>query len=128
MRHLGHAVAGDGTQRLTAIDRSTRTCIHPQPVRALTDRRAGTHNNPHRRDPTMSNISLDTIYSDEDILVTTDDLVIDGFRMQQGIFKVSSPSKKFRARTFKGESAWSDSRRYAEDQLYKVGVHKFLHW
>lgn len=75
----------------------------------------------------MSN-SLDTIYSDEDLLVTTDDLVIDGCRIQQGIFKVSSPSKKFRARTFKGESAWSNSRRYAEDQLRKVGVHKFLHW
>ena len=44
---------------------------------------------------------------DDDILVTCS--------TDQGTFKVVSKNKAFRAKTFKGEMAWSNSQRYASD-------------
>ena len=66
--------------------------------------------------------SIDTQYEDEFVLVTTDDLVTkDGVRHPQGLWKVKfkgeAKAAGCRGKTFKGESAWCNSRRYVEDQL-----------
>lgn len=66
-------------------------------------------------------MSIDTIYQDADVTVTTDDYVDGNLRFAQGIFKVKftgeAKAAGCRGKTFKGEMAWSDSRRYVEDQL-----------
>lgn len=66
-------------------------------------------------------MSIDTIYEDEQVKVTTDDYVSGNMRFQQGIFKVvfkgEAKSAGCRGKTFKGESAWCNSLRYVEDQL-----------
>jgi len=73
-------------------------------------------------------MSADIIYMDRDVIVTTDDYVCkDGMRFHQGVFKVKFSSKMraagCRGKTFKGEMAWCNSRRYVEDQLQeKAGV------
>ena len=38
----------------------------------------------------------------------------------QGTFKVESKGKEFRAKTFKGESAWSNAQRFVSDVSIKV--------
>ena len=74
--------------------------------------------------------SLDTVYTDKYVTVTTDDYTTpDGYTHQQGIFKVTfAKGLGLRSKTFKGESAWSNSRRYTEDQLATIGVRVFLQW
>jgi len=70
----------------------------------------------------MSN--MDIHYQDENVTVYTDDLVTpDGYRHQQGIFKVVfAKSLGLRAKTFKGESAWSNAERYVNDTLQAARV------
>lgn len=75
----------------------------------------------------MATTTMDVHYKDENVTVLTDDYVTkDGYRHQQGIFKVVSPH--FRTKTFKGETAWSDSLRYAQDELDKAGIRTYLYW
>lgn len=72
---------------------------------------------------------IDTVYTDKYVTVTTDDYVDGNTRFPQGIFKVTfAKGLGLRSKTFKGESAWSNSRRYTEDQLATIGVHVFLQW
>lgn len=37
----------------------------------------------------------------------------------QGTFKVESKGKEFRAKTFRGESAWSNAQRFVDDIIVK---------
>ena len=66
-------------------------------------------------------MSLDIIHRDENVTVTTDDYVSGNMRFAQGVFKVKftgeAKAAGCRGKTFKGEQAWCDSRRYVEDQL-----------
>lgn len=72
---------------------------------------------------------MDIIHQDENVKVETDDYVDGSFRFAQGIFKVTfTKGLGLRGKTFKGETAWSDSRRWAEDQLASKGIHTFLNW
>ena len=68
---------------------------------------------------------MDIIYSDDNVTVQADDLVLSGYRYSQGVYKVTS--KRFRGRTFKGESAWSDAQRYVNDQLVLLGERPYLY-
>ena len=52
---------------------------------------------------------METIYQSDAVTVQSD---TDGF-----IFKVVSHIKGVRSKTFKGETAWSDSLRYVHDEL-----------
>lgn len=74
-------------------------------------------------------MSIDTVYGDKNVTVTTDDYVSGNTRIPQGIFKVVfAKGLGLRSKTFKGESAWCNSRRYVEDSLATIGVHVFLQW
>ena len=51
------------------------------------------------------------IHEDDDFFVTCS--------TDQGTFKVESKDKAFRAKTFKGESAWSNAQRFVDDIIVK---------
>lgn len=67
-------------------------------------------------------------YQDENVTVYTGDLVTpDGYRHTQGLWKVVfAKSLGLRAKTFKGESAWSNAQRYVNDSLRAAGVYGFI--
>lgn len=77
----------------------------------------------------MSTTSIDVKYSDEYVTVTTDDYVDGNFRFAEGVWKVQfAKGLGLRSKTFKGEMAWCNSRRYVEDELRKIGVTVWLNW
>jgi len=67
---------------------------------------------------------MDIHYQDENVTVYTDDLVTpDGYRHQQGLFKVVfAKGLGLRGKTFKGESARSYAERYVNDTLDRARV------
>lgn len=56
-------------------------------------------------------------YKGLDWIAAENDLAIVTCSTDQGTFKVFSKDKAFRAKTFKGEMAWSNAQRYVNDHL-----------
>lgn len=71
---------------------------------------------------------MDIRYQDENVTVYSDDLVTPGgYRLQQGLFKVVfAKGLGLRSKSFKGESAWSNAERYANDGLSSKRLWDFI--
>ena len=69
------------------------------------------------------------VHEDENVTVTASPYNAGGLVMEDGVFKVQfAKGLGLRSKTFKGETAWSDSQRYAEDMLLSEGIRTFLYW
>ena len=69
------------------------------------------------------------VHKDENVTVTASPYDAGGFVIEDGVFKVQfAKGLGLRSKTFKGETAWSDSQRYAEDMLLSEGIRTFLYW
>ena len=69
------------------------------------------------------------VHKDENVTVTVSPYDAGGFVIEDGVFKVQfAKGLGLRSKTFKGETAWCDSQRYAGDMLLSKGIRTFLYW